>query len=77
MLALAFGSQLGITSKLFLVAPDHRRDRVAHRLKRPAFPRIADVGIRYFSCRLLKENRSSVIRFGADLKPLLAISELL
>ena len=77
MLYMAFGSQLGDASKLFLVAPNDRRDRVARQLKRPAFPRVAYVGIRYLSCKLLKENRRAVIRFGADLKPLLAISELL
>lgn len=77
MLDLALGLEMGITSKLFLVAPEDRRNQVAQQLKRPAFSRVSELGIRYLSYNQLKENRSAIGRFGSDLKPLLAISELL
>ncbi|WP_394755211.1 type II restriction endonuclease [Rhodoferax sp.] len=77
MLDLALGMKVGSESALFLVAPDNRRDEVAQQLKRPAFSRVSELGIRYLPYSQLKENRSAIGRFGSSLKPLLEISHLL
>ncbi len=77
MLDLALGTQVGATSTLFLVAPDNRRDEVMQQLKRPAFSRVSELGIRYLPYSQLKEHRETIGRFGSSIKPLIEISQLL
>ncbi|MBI2728472.1 MAG: type II restriction endonuclease [Polaromonas sp.] len=77
MLDLALGTQVGAASTLFLVAPDNRRDEVAQQLKRPAFSRVSELGIRYLPYSQLKEHRATIERFGSSIKPLMEISQLL
>ena len=77
MLDLALGTQVGVASNLFLVAPDDRREEVAQQLKRPAFSRVSELGIRYLPYSQLKEHRETIGRFGSSLKPLMEISQLL
>ena len=77
MLDLALGTQVGAASTLFLVAPDNRRDEVARQLKRPAFSRVSELGIRYLPYSQLKEHRETIGRFGSSIKPLMEISQLL
>lgn len=74
MLDLALGASIGANSTLFLVAPDERREQVAQQLRRPAFSRVADLGIRYLPYGELRAHRASIERFGAGLKPLMEIS---
>lgn len=77
MLDLALGSPLSNGCSLFLVAPDGRRDEVAQQLHRPAFMRVAELGIRYLPYSELRQHREPMARFGSGLKPLLGISQLL
>ena len=77
MLDLALGTQVGTASALFLVAPDNRRDEVAQQLKRPAFSRVSELGIRFLPYSQLKEHRETIGRFGSNIKPLMEISQLL
>ena len=77
MLDLALGTEVGKNSILFLVAPDNRRDEVEQQLCRPAFSRVSEMNIRYLPYSELKENKSAIARFGAGLKPLVAISQQL
>jgi len=62
---------------MFLVAPDDRRDEVAQQLRRPAFSRVSELGIRYLPYGELRAHRAAIGRFGAGLKPLLEISSAL
>ncbi|UUX96671.1 type II restriction endonuclease [Aquabacterium sp. J223] len=77
MLDLALGSPIGERTALFLVAPDERRDEVAQQLRRPAFSRVASLGIRYLPYGELSKHRESMARFGSGLKPVLDVSERL
>lgn len=77
MLDLARGSPLGEGSKLFLVAPDERRGEVAQQLHRPAFTRVAELGIRYLPYSELRQHRHTMARFGRGLRPVIAASDLL
>lgn len=77
MLDLALGSSMGNGSRLFLVAPDNRRDEVAQQLRRPAFSRVAELGFRYLPYGELKTHANAIQRFGSGLKPLLEISQSL
>lgn len=77
MLDLALGSPLGEGSVLFLVAPDERRGEVAQQLRRPAFMRVAELGIRYLPYSELREHRHAMARFGSGLKPVLDVSQRL
>lgn len=77
MLDLALGSSLGEGSTLFLVAPDERRAEVAHQLNRPAFMRVAELGIRYPPYSELRQHRQVMARFGIGLRPVLEASTLL
>ena len=77
MLDLALGTQVAGQSTLFLVAPDNRRDEVAQQLKRPAFSRVSELGIRYLPYSQLKAHQEAIGRFGSSIKPLLEISQLL
>jgi type II restriction enzyme len=77
MLDLALGSPAAVESRLFLVAPDGRREDVAQQLRRPAFSRVSELGIRYLPYSQLAEHASAIKRFGSGLKPLIEISEAL
>ena len=77
MLDLALGSGMGHGSSLFLVAPDERRQEVAQQLRRPAFSRVAELGIRYLPYSQLAEHGPAIQRFGSGLKPLMEISQVL
>lgn len=66
MLDLALGASIGTSSTMFLVAPDDRRDDVMRQLARPAFSRLAELGI-----------REAIVRNGSGLKPVLDISQRL
>jgi len=77
MLDLALGTEVGAKSTLFLVAPDNRRDEVAQQLRRPAFSRVSELGIRYLPYSQLQQHREAIGRFGSGLKPLLEISQTL
>jgi len=77
MLDLALGSELGGRTTLFLVAPDDRKDEVAQQLRRPAFSRVAELGIRYLPYSELRAHREAIARFGSGMKPLLEIAALL
>lgn len=61
----------------FLVAPDDRRDPVAQQLRRPAFSHVAQLGIRYLPYSQLHQHGAAIERFGAGLKPIMEISQLL
>ena len=74
MLDLALGTEVGKNSTLFLVAPDERREDVAQQLRRPAFSRVSELGIRYLPYGELRSHRAAIARFGAGLKPLLELS---
>ena len=77
MLDLALGTSFDASGRLFLVAPDNRREEVAQQLRRPAFSRVSELGIRYLSYGQLTEHGAAIKRFGAGLKPLVEISEAL
>lgn len=77
MLDLALGAGIGHKSHLFLVAPDDRRQEVGQQLKRPAFSRVAELGIRYLPYTQLTLHSAAIQRFGSGLKPLMEISQLL
>ena len=71
------GSSVGTDSTLFLVAPDSRREDVQQQLRRPAFSRVSELGIRYLPYSQLLLHREAMTRFGHGLKPMLEISQLL
>lgn len=77
MLALALGTELAVRAPLFLVAPDNWRQEVRQQLQRPAFSRVAELGIRYLPYSQLQEHRGAIARFGSGMKPLMEISLLL
>lgn len=77
MLDLALGTELAARSPLFLVAPDNRRQEVQQQLRRPAFSRVAELGIRYLPYGELRDHRGAMARFGSGIKPLMEISQTL
>ena len=60
-----------------VLAPNSRRDEVRQQLNRPAFSRVAELGIRYLSYSELQQHRGAIARFGTGLGPMLQISEQL
>lgn len=46
-------------------------------LARPAFRRVAELGIRYVPYTSLTEHRDSIARFGVGIKPIEAIARTL
>lgn len=74
---LALGSSVGRNCNLFLVAPDDRQQQVAQQLRRPAFSRVAELGIRYLPYGQLTQHGAAIQRFGSGIKPLMEISRLL
>jgi type II restriction enzyme len=77
LLDLAYGSELTSCEGLFLVAPDEREADVRQQIRRPAFSRIGDLGIRYLPYGELRSQREAIARFGAGLKPIFAIARSL
>lgn len=78
MLDLALsGSDLHATAGLFLVAPDARESEVRAQIARPAFSRIADLGIAYLPYGELERHKEAISRFGSGLKAIKAISRAL
>jgi len=71
------GTKVGANSSMFLVAPVNRRDDVQVQLRRPAFSRVSELGIRYLPYSELKNHREAIARFGSGLKPLVEIARLL
>lgn len=74
MLDLALWGELHTAAGLFLVAPDSREGDVRAQLQRPAFSRIADLDVRYLPYGELEQHRTSIARFGTDLRALIEIS---
>ena len=74
MLDLAFGAQDQAVRGLYLVAPDARENDVRTQLKRPAFSRIGELGMRFLPYSELEKNRGAMARFGSGMKPLEAIA---
>lgn len=74
MLDLALSAPEGVTSHLYLVAPDAREDDVRAQLRRPAFSRVADMHLRYLSYGDLTRHRDAIARFGVGLHPVEAIA---
>ena len=77
MLDLALGAAAAHGPQLFLVAPDERRADVAQQLRRPAFSRVSELGIRYLPYSELAQHGAAIERFGTGIKPLLEISQVL
>ena len=77
MLDLALSSELHAQSGLFLVAPDTREGEVRAQLRRPAFSRIADLRVRFLPYSELEEHRDAIARFGAGMRGIQAISQIL
>lgn len=77
MLDLALGEDLGRGAALFLVAPDERKGDVAQQLRRPAFSRVQELGIRYLPYSELRTHGEAIRRFGSGMKPVIEISEAL
>lgn len=75
LLDLALGTPLA--RGLFLVAPDGREGEVAAQLRRPAFSRVADLGMRYLPYGELERHREAIARFSSGMKGLEAISRAL
>ena len=74
LLDLALGGGDQATRGLFLVAPDDREDEVRAQLSRPAFSRVADLGVRYLPYGELERHRESMARFGHGIKAIEAIA---
>ena len=68
---------LGAAAGLFLVAPDDRENDVREQLRRPAFSRVADIGVRYLPYSALEQHRESMARFGHGMKAVEAIARTL
>ena len=76
LLDLALGGDQA-TRGLFLVAPDDREDEVRAQLSRPAFSRVADLGVRYLPYGELERHRESMARFGHGIKAIEAVARSL
>lgn len=76
LLDLAYGAE-GKVGSLFVVAPDARESEVRAQLRRPAFRRIADLGMRYLPYGELERYRGAMARFGVGLQPVLAAASTL
>jgi type II restriction enzyme len=76
LLDLALGPAQALCG-LFLVAPDDREDEVRTQLKRPAFSRVADLGVRFLSYGDLERHRESIGRFGSGMKGIEALARSL
>lgn len=77
MLDLALGGDAEPLRGLFLVAPDAREEEVRAQLARPAFRRVADLGVRYLPYGELAKHREAIAKFGQGLRPIEAIARTL
>jgi len=77
MLDLALGAPGQATTGLYLVAPDGREGDVMAQLRRPAFSRVRDLGVRYLPYGELERHRESMARFGQGLKAVESVSRRL
>jgi len=77
LLDLALGAPGVPAQGLFRIAPDDREDEVRAQLRRPAFSRVADLGVRYLPYRALKQNREAMARSGQGRKPIDSIARIL
>jgi type II restriction enzyme len=77
LLDLALGAPDAAKTGLFLVAPDGREEDVRAQLARPAFSRVADMGVRYLPYGELERHRESMARFGAGMKAINAAARRL
>ena len=73
LLDLALGPKQAVNG-LFLVAPDDREDEVREQLRRPAFSRVADLGVRFVSYGALADHREAMARFGTGMKAIEAVA---
>lgn len=74
---LALGVSTVPGKGLFLVAPDERENDVREQLRRPAFSRVEDLGVRYLPYSELERNREAMARFGEGLRPVELIAKQL
>jgi type II restriction enzyme len=77
LLDLALGAPGQAVNGLYLVAPDDREQEVRGQLRRPAFSRVSELGVRYLPYGELERNREAMARFGAGLKAVEAIARTL
>ncbi len=77
LLDLALGAASERAHGLFLVAPDARESDVRAQLARPAFSRVADLGVRFLPYSELETHRHAMARFGAGMKALDAVARAL
>jgi type II restriction enzyme len=77
LLDLALGVPGEAVQGLFLVAPDRREADVREQLARPAFSRVADLGVRFLPYGELERNREAMARFGQGMRPIEAVAKLL
>ena len=77
LLDLALGAGASSPHGLFLVAPDSREEEVRAQLARPAFSRVADLGVRYLPYGELERHREAMARFGHGLKAVEAVARRL
>lgn len=77
MLDLALGLPEHLASAYFLVAPDNRESEVRAQFARPAFNRVTDLDLSFLPYSALRDHRQAMARFGAGLKPVLAVAHSL
>jgi type II restriction enzyme len=77
LLDLALGASQGAAHGLFLVAPDNREKDVRAQLSRPAFSRVADLGVRFLPYGDLERHRDAMARFGQGMRPIEALAKVL
>ncbi len=77
LLDLALGGAGQRTQGLFLVAPDSREADVRAQLARPAFSRVADLGVRFLPYSELEKHREAMARFGQGMKAIEAVARTL
>ncbi len=77
LLDLALGSADRPTRGLFLVAPDDREEQVRAQIRRPAFRRITELGVRYLPYGELERHREAMARFGHGLRAIDAVARTL
>lgn len=76
LLDLALGPSQALCG-LFLVAPDDREGEVRAQLRRPAFSRVADLGVRFLPYSELEQHRDNIARFGSGMKAIEALARSL
>ena len=74
---LAESTEAGGVGAMYLVAPESQEDDVRAQLRRPAFRRVGDLGVRYLPYGELERHRDSAARFGRGLHPVEQLSRSL